>query len=109
MRVGDVVDDRFVLEKQAGVGGMGIVFRALDTSSGLPVALKSVLAFEDEFDRFGREIAALIRIDHPRVVRYIAHGGEAENRYLAMEWLEGEDLAQRLTRGPLDLEGTLLV
>lgn len=109
MHVGDVVANRFVLEKKAGAGGMGVVFRALDTSTGSPVALKAVLGWEHEFDRFEREVAALIRIQHSRVVRYIAHGGEGDERYLAMEWLDGEDLAQRLAHGPLNLENTLQV
>lgn len=103
MHLGDVIDDRFLLEKKAGVGGMGVVYRALDRSSGVHVALKAVLDWEDEFDRFSREVNALHRIDHPRIVRYVAHGGTGENRYLVMEWLEGEDLAQRLARGPLNL------
>ena len=109
MHVGDVVDGRFVLEKKAGAGGMGVVFRAFDKLSGLPVAVKAVLGFEHEFERFEREVAALVRIQHSRVVRYIAHGGLGDERYLAMEWLEGEDLSERLARGRLDLESTLLV
>lgn len=107
MRVGDVVDDRFMLEKKAGAGGMGVVFRAFDKASGSPVALKAVLGSEHEFDRFEREVAALIRIQHPRVVRYIAHGGVGEDRYMAMEWLEGQDLAERLAQTKLDLDATL--
>lgn len=107
MRVGDLVDDRFMLEKKAGAGGMGVVFRAFDKSSGMPVALKAVLGAEQEFDRFEREVAALIRIQHPRVVRYIAHGGNGDDRYMAMEWLEGHDLAERLAQGKPDLDATL--
>jgi serine/threonine protein kinase/tetratricopeptide (TPR) repeat protein len=109
MRVGDTIDDRFVLEKQVGAGGMGVVFRAMDTSSGSLVALKAVLGADHEFERFAREAAALSRIEDPRVVRYVAHGGEGDGCYLAMEWLEGQDLAQRLEKGPLDLDDTLQV
>jgi len=107
MRVGDVVDDRFMLEKKAGAGGMGVVFRAFDKASGSSVALKAVLGSEHEFDRFEREVAALIRIQHPRVVRYIAHGGVGDDRYMAMEWLDGQDLADRLAQAKLDLDATL--
>ncbi len=39
---------------------------------------------------------------HPNVVRYVAHGtGDDGSPFLAMEWLDGEDVAQRLARGPL--------
>ena len=98
MHVGQILVDRFVLEELAGRGGMGDVYRALDESTGQPVAIKVLhgRAGEDAA-RFEREASVLAELNDPRVVRYVASGmlptGEP---YLAMEWLEGEDLAARL-------------
>jgi tetratricopeptide (TPR) repeat protein len=102
---GTVVAARFLLGAVAGTGGMGTVFRALDQERGLPVALK-ILRGRAEADvaRFEREATFLAGLDHPGIVRYVAHGVTAEgDRYLAMEWLEGEDLGERLRRRPLSL------
>ncbi|MBL8969794.1 MAG: serine/threonine protein kinase, partial [Myxococcales bacterium] len=109
MKIGDVIAGRFVLERRAGAGGMGVVFRAQDTVSGAPAAIKLVVGSAAELERFAREVSLLAQLDHPRVVRYLAHGEAGEARYLAMEWLEGEDLAHRLTRGPLALADALAV
>ena len=93
---------RFLIEHLAGSGGMGRVYRASDQRTGQRVAVKVLASNEVEIERFRREAALLSELVHPRIVRYVAHGevpsGEA---YLAMEWLEGEDLAARLSRGPI--------
>jgi len=103
MQAGDLVADRFLLEAQAGSGGMGAVFRARDLTTDGLVAVK-ILTADSELDseRFIRESNVLEELQHPGIVRHIAHGTTASGcRFLAMEWLEGEDLGQRLTRGPL--------
>ena len=101
MRVGDVIGRRFALERRAGAGGMGVVFQARDLQRESAVAVKCVVGSPQELERFAREVAILAQVDHPRVVRYVDHGEAGEARFLAMEWLDGEDLAQRLVRGPL--------
>ena len=77
--------------------------------SGGPVAVKVISgAGTREAERFAREAKVLADLRHPRIVKYIAHGVTPEaERYLAMEWLEGEDLAQKLRRGPLLVDETL--
>ena len=100
---------RFLLERRAGVGGMGVVFLARDLGDDSPAAVKVVVGSAAELDRFAREVAMLSQLDHPRVVRYLDHGDAGDARYLAMEWLEGEDLAHRLTRGRLGLSEALAV
>jgi eukaryotic-like serine/threonine-protein kinase len=109
MRPGDIVHDRFELERLAGAGGMGEVFRARDREGGGVVALKILLA-DTALDvaRFEREARLLSRLSHPGIVRYITHStaGSGE-RYLAMEWLEGEDLAKMLARGRLTVSESL--
>src|SRR5512134_1419042 len=88
---------------------MGAVFRAVDRDGGAAVALK-VLApsGRDLGERFEREARILAEIRHPAIVRYIAHGRLADGeRYLVMEWLEGEDLSQRLLREGLTIAESL--
>ncbi|WP_375766223.1 protein kinase [Archangium gephyra] len=101
---------RFVLEAVAGRGGMGTVYRARDSLSGRPVALKLLrpTSTADAAQRFTREAQVLATLHHPRIVSYVTHGlTEQGQPFLAMEWLEGEDLAQRLARQPLSPPETL--
>lgn len=103
MRSGETFAERFLIERLAGRGGMGEVYRAQDQSTGQPVAIKMLLAEDDgNVDRFAREARMLSSLEHPGIVRHIAHGALDGQPYLVMEWLEGEDLAARLQRGPLD-------
>lgn len=102
---GRLVDGRFEVEERAGAGGMGEVYRALDRRSGERVALKIVVApGASTLARFVREAELLGELAHPAIVRYVAHGrDERAGAWLAMEWLDGEDLDARLRRGPLAL------
>jgi hypothetical protein len=102
MRGGELVGGRFEILGPGVAGGSGIVCRARDHATGGDVALKRLRAVGDGA-RFAREASVLATLDHPAVVRYVAHGTtEGGERYLAMEWLEGQDLAERLRQGPLD-------
>src|SRR5262245_53732495 len=86
---------------------MGTVYRARDLTSGRTVAIKT-LQNELYAARFEREASVLSELEHPAIVRYVAHGLMADQEpYLAMEWLVGEDLAVRLERGPLPVDETL--
>jgi hypothetical protein len=101
-----IIAGRFALEQAAGSGGMGVVHRARDTRTGRAVAVKLLHAAwgADGAERFAREATLLAELRHPGIVEYLAHGGdEAGQPYLVMEWLEGEDLARRLSRGALSL------
>src|SRR5262245_28610120 len=82
---------------------MGVVHRARDLATDRPVAVKLLRrqALEVAW-RFAQEAAALSSLTHPGIVRHVAHGGTEDGRlWLAMEWLEGEDLSTRLRRGRL--------
>src|SRR4051812_44296158 len=96
------VGGRFVVEREAGSGGMGTVYRARDLVAGAPVALK-ILRAGDVIDaqRFAREAAMLSELGHPGIVRYVHHGLTADGAFIAMEWLEGQTLAERLALAPL--------
>src|SRR6185295_11680561 len=98
MHAGEVVDGRFELESVAGTGGMGEVWRAIDRTTREDVALKVLhLQAAASRERFARETALLAELTHPAIVRYIAHGTTSAGMpFIAMEWLEGENLEQRL-------------
>ncbi|PTL79463.1 serine/threonine-protein kinase [Vitiosangium sp. GDMCC 1.1324] len=107
---GTLIAGRFLIEDLAGRGGMGFVFRATDQRTGQTVALKLMKAVTSPAAayRFNREAVLLSELHHPAIVSYVAHGTSEEGQpFLVMEWLEGEDLARRLLREPLDLSETL--
>ena len=106
-----VVAGRFRLEHEAGSGGMGTVYRAVDLISGLPAAVKILNGRElRDRRRFEQEAAILAELSHPAIVRYLAHGvDEAGDPFLAMEWLEGEDLGALIARQNVSMTDALFV
>jgi hypothetical protein len=88
---------------------MGEVFRARDRVTGEAVAVKVVLGERvAPHARFAREAQVLSELQNPGIVRYVAHGlGASSEPFLAMEWLSGEDLSQRLSRGALSVSETV--
>jgi Tol biopolymer transport system component/predicted Ser/Thr protein kinase len=89
------------IEALLGQGGMGQVFRAIDTRLGREVAIKvSQERFSDRFEREARAIAAL---NHPNICTLHDVGPN----YLVMELVEGDTLAARLKRGKLAIEATI--
>jgi tetratricopeptide (TPR) repeat protein len=105
------VIDRFQLERRAGEGGMGTVYRARDRATGEHVALKVLhQGLHADLSRFAREAAILDELRHPGIVRYVSRGAAADGRhYIVLEWLEGEDLAKRLdSRGLTAKESIVL-
>ncbi|WP_437934079.1 protein kinase domain-containing protein [Sorangium sp. So ce341] len=105
MRAADVIEDRFEIERLAVSGGMGDVYRARDRASGQAVALKVLQgASATDLRRFAREAEALVTLRLPGVVQYVAHGVTGAGQpYLAMEWLDGVTLEERLAAMPLTL------
>jgi serine/threonine protein kinase len=90
-----------------GEGGMGLVYDAIDTRLGRPVALKTIRqdAVDSSLarDRFWREARLAATVNHPNICQ-IYEVGEADRMlFLAMERLEGQSLAVCLARGPLPL------
>src|SRR5262245_48001283 len=90
------------IEGKLGEGGMGEVFRALDTRLGRAVAIK--ITREQLSDRFARETRAISSLNHPNVCTLHDVGPN----YLVMELVEGETIANRLKQGPLPIETVLL-
>jgi tetratricopeptide (TPR) repeat protein len=94
---------RYLIEAKVGGGGMGEIFRAIDQTTGEPVAIKLLRSGTSPHEeaRFRREVAVLADLRHPNVVRYIDHGVWPGGRsFLAMEWLDGEDMEARRKREP---------
>ena len=89
-----------------GRGGMGQVFRGLDTRLDRPVAIKTS---DDRFtNRFEREARAISSLNHPHICTLYDVGTASSGiSYLVMELVEGETLAALLTKGALSLENTL--
>jgi tetratricopeptide (TPR) repeat protein/predicted Ser/Thr protein kinase len=98
-----VIADRFEIERLAGQGGMGAVYKARDKGTGERVAVKLMSVIGDaDRQRFEREARVLSELCHPGIVRYVDHGVTPSGEpYLVMEWLDGEDLGERLANGRL--------
>src|SRR5262245_30761213 len=103
MNVGDAVGPYQILEK-LGAGGMGEVYRARDSRLKRDVALKvlpaDVAGDPDRLARFQREAEVLALLNHPN----IAHVHGLEENALVMELVEGEELSQRIARGPIPFD-----
>lgn len=103
----------YEIQVSIGAGGMGEVYKATDTRLGRLVAIKVLLAqfaSQGDFkDRFEREAQTIAGLTHPHVCTLYDVGQHDGMDYLVMEYLEGETLAARLTRGPLPLDEALRV
>jgi eukaryotic-like serine/threonine-protein kinase len=104
-----LIDGRFAVEAWAGAGGMGTVYRGRDRRDNATVAIKVLGAQElAAVERFSREAALLAELRHEGIVRYVAHGRTSDGAYyLAMEWLDGEPLADRMRGAGLTLVESL--
>ena len=94
----------FTIERELGGGGMSRVFVAEDAALGRKVVVK-VLAPElsggVNVDRFKREIALAVRLQHPHIVPLLASGEVGGLPYFTMPFIEGESLRGRISRGEL--------
>ena len=101
----------YQIESAIGAGGMGEVYRAVDTRLDRAVAIKILpphLAASAGFrERFEREARAISSLAHPNICVLYDVGHQDGTEYLVMEYLEGETLASRLARGALPREQVL--
>jgi eukaryotic-like serine/threonine-protein kinase len=98
--VGDVLNNRYCIEKIIAQGGMGAIYLALDESLNVKVAVKENLFPSEESTRqFRREATILAGLRHPNLPRvtdhFIIHD---QGQYLVMDYIEGEDLKERLDK-----------
>ena len=108
MEIGAVVAGRFRVLARAGSGAFGTVYRVHDEHTHADAALKIFDGEHADLSRFEREVELLATLKHPRIVGFVAHGfTEAGTAYLAMEWLQGCDLAEKLEEGALSYDDSL--
>src|SRR5512133_1743909 len=97
---GTLLNERYRIVDILGQGGMGSVYRALDENLGVEVAVKENLFTTDEYSRqFRLEAVILASLRHqhlPRVTDHFVVGDMGQ--YLVMDFIEGEDLRQRMER-----------
>ncbi len=108
---GSVLNQRYRIVEILGQGGMAAVYRAIDENLGLEVALKENLFTTEEYARqFRREAVILANLRHPNLPRVTDHFViEKQGQYLVMDYIEGEDLRQRMERlGPVT-EGEAII
>src|ERR1700732_393395 len=101
----------YVILSPLGAGGMGEVYRALDTRLERTVAIKVLPAHLSNDpslqQRFLREARTISALQHPHICTRFDVGSQDGTDYLGMEYLEGESLAERLAKGPLPSDQAL--
>jgi eukaryotic-like serine/threonine-protein kinase len=99
---------RFELQDEVASGASGTIYQARDVITHERVALKLIRGIDGvDAARFEREAQVLAQLRHPGVVRYVEHGRADGGAWLAMEWLDGEDLRVRLGRAGLSMNETM--
>ncbi len=109
---GTLLKGRYRIQNVLGKGGMGAVYRALDESLGVNVAVKeNLVEDEDAIRQFRREATILAGLRHPNLPRVTDHFViPDQGQYLVMDFIEGEDLKMRIQRaGALPEKEVLLI
>ena len=113
--LGAVIDDRFQVTEKLGEGGMGAIYKARQISVDRVVALKILLHDQRgdpiSVERFRHEAYLASRLKHPNAIVIHDFGQTVDGLlYIAMEFLSGETLKQRVRRvGPLKIEGAVKI
>ena len=101
----------YLIERRLGAGGMGEVFLARDLALGRAAAVKvlSSSLSDEARERLFREAEACARLQHPAIATFFEAGVSEGTAFLAMEFVAGETLRDRLRRGPLPLAQAISV
>jgi serine/threonine-protein kinase len=111
-RLKDALRDRYVVEREAGRGGMATVFLARDRKLGREVAIKVLsptVMTSVAGERFLREIRITAQLQHPNILPLIDSGDAAGLLYSVMPFVDGESLRERLLSGPLPVNEAILL
>ncbi|HEY6400187.1 MAG TPA: protein kinase [Blastocatellia bacterium] len=106
---GGKIKGRYLIERELGRGGVGVVFLARDERlHGMPVVIKFLLDAAEQnkwlTGKFSQEAEALTRINHPGVVRVIDRDNSEDGRpFFVMEFIKGLSLREFISQGPMDL------
>ena len=95
---------RYAITGTLGEGGMGVVYSAYDDRLGRPIAIKMIraaVAQAEARDRLWREARSAAKVNHPAICQLYEICEEDGELFLAMELLQGESLATRVSRGPV--------
>ncbi|MFQ6100342.1 MAG: serine/threonine-protein kinase [Anaerolineae bacterium] len=106
LTIGTMLQNRYRIVSLLGQGGMGAVYRAWDTRLNIPAALKEMVpqpgldsaTLTQLRQQFRQEATVLARMSHPHLVRVTDFFEERGNAYLVMDFVEGENLADRIAR-----------
>jgi len=112
LRLKEALRDRYVLEREAGRGGMATVFLARDRKLGREVAIKVLsptVMTSVAGERFLREIRITAQLQHPNILPLIDSGDAAGLLYSVMPFVDGESLRERLLSGALPVSEALLL
>lgn len=100
--IGSIFADRYEIIEELGIGGMGVVYKALDTQINEEVAIKLIrldmAADKKILERFSNELKLARKIAHKNVCRMFHLDKEREKPYISMEYLEGEDLKSKIDK-----------
>src|SRR4051812_262935 len=105
--VGKVIDGRYEIQARIGEGGMGVVYKARQTSIDRVIAIKmlnaQMAADPTWVQRFYNEAKACSRLQHPNTIRMFDFGQSAADGrlFMTMEFLDGVSLREALSKGPM--------
>ena len=111
--VGQAFDGRYKIEKTIGIGGMAVVFEAMDLQTGKKVAVKMLKETNSQdtsaIKRFVTESKAIAMLNHPNIVKIYDISVKGENKYIVMELIKGITLKEYITQqGKLDWRETAI-
>jgi len=112
LKQGELLLNRYRIIEVMGHGGMGSIFRAVDENLGVEVAVKeNLFTIEDYARQFRKEATILANLRHSNMPRVSDHFSvDEQGQYLIMDYIEGEDLQERLERlGPFDEEEVVFI
>jgi len=101
----------YEITSHLGTGGMGEVYQAADSKLGRSVAIKllpeAFMYDADRASRFEREASVLASLNHPNIAAIYGVEESGGRKFLVMELVPGETLAERIKRGPIPVDEAL--